>query len=108
MCIDLFAQTYVSYVDLIYFNPNYLQISNLTLSEYLYVTLPEEKVDFINMNCQNVDNPSNIACAGHWFYWHLEGGTLQGGEWRLDTSLKLVCRGMRLYKCIKLYCLILL
>ena len=57
------------------------------------------------MNCQNVDNPSNIACAGHWFYWHLEGGTLQGGEWRLDTSLKLVCRGMRLYKCIKLYCL---
>ena len=63
----------------------------------LYVAKPEEKVDLINFDCNNEDNPSNIGCTGQWFYWNKED-TLQGGEWRVDSSVKLLCRGTIIQK----------
>ena len=60
----------------------------------LYVKLPEDVVDLINVDCPNEDSPSNTACTGQWLYWHNEVGTLQGGEWRVDASVNLVCKGI--------------
>ena len=58
----------------------------------------ENKVDLINFDCVNEDSPSNIGCTGKWFYFHKEDGTLQGGEWRLDESVKLSCKGTCIQK----------
>ena len=59
----------------------------------------EEVVDWINLDCNNEDDPSDISCTGKWFYWHKEEEkndgkwTTQGGEWRVDASIRFICRG---------------
>ena len=59
---------------------------------------PEDVVDLINFDCNNKENPSNISCTEHWFYWYKEEGTRQDGDWRKDASVRFACTGTRTSK----------
>ena len=78
---------------------NHHQVANSTRFDQIYIlNNPEEVVDWINLDCNNEDDPSDMSCIGKWFYWHKEEGnggqwTTQGGDWRVDASIRFVCRG---------------